>query len=230
MKKILFTVLTLSYMLLANTLPSTIKTTISKVTITGEVQLSANVPAGMSGIIVHNYGNSLLAISHATISQGDGKASIQEYKAILHENIPNIQTPAQKGDTVIFGNFYNNVLVIAPNKTTYRKITNTYHRTWVHPDAYALDFMKEGSSHLNLPSIKKFAQLNQVGLVLIVDNNKILILDPISQQFLGELPYHSTQEEAMSPFYARFEQMDTSTFGFSNTTYTPYFQSVAGLK
>ena len=215
---------------MANTLPSTITTTIAKVTANGQIQLSTTVPAGMSGIVIHNYGNGLSAISHATVSQGNGLASLQAYRTILHENIPNIQTEANAGDKVIFGNFYNNVLVIAPNQTVYRNITKSYNKTWVHPDAYALDFMKEGSSHLTLDSIKKFAQLNQVGLVLIVAQDKVLILDPISKQFLGEFPTTLNQQDTMAPFYARFEQMDTSTFGFSSNTYTPYFQSIAGLK
>jgi len=230
MTKILVTFLTLSYMLIADALPTTITTTIANVNSNGEIQLSSSVPAGMSGIVIHNYGNALSAISNATVSKGNGQASLQEYRAILHENIPNIQTLAQKGDKVVFGNFYNNVLLIAPNESTYRAITSRYAKTWVHPDAYALDFMKEESVALNKESLKKFAQLNQVGLVLIVAQNRLLILDPISQQFLGEMPTSSNQEKAMAPFYARFEQMDTSTFGFSNTNYTPYFQSIAGLK
>jgi len=217
-------------MLIADALPTTITTTIANVNSNGEIQLSSSVPAGMSGIVIHNYGNALSAISNATVSKGNGQASLQEYRAILHENIPNIQTLAQKGDKVVFGNFYNNVLLIAPNESTYRAITSRYAKTWVHPDAYALDFMKEESVALNKESLKKFAQLNQVGLVLIVAQNRLLILDPISQQFLGEMPTSSNQEKAMAPFYARFEQMDTSTFGFSNTNYTPYFQSIAGLK
>jgi len=216
-------------MLIANPLPSTITTSIANVT-NGQIQLSTTVPAGMSGIVIHNYGNGLSAISHATVSQGNNLASLQPYRTILHENIPNIQTEAQKGDKVIFGNFYNNALIIAPNQKVYRTISENYTKTWVHPDAYALDFMKEGSSYLTLDSIKKFAQLNQVGLVLIVTQNNVLILDPISKQFLGKFPMTLNQQDAMAPFYARFEQMDTSTFGFSNNTYVPYFQSVAGLK
>ena len=230
MNKILLTLFTFSYMLMADALPNTIKTTIASITANGEIELSSSVPAGMSGIVIHNYGNGLSAISHATVSQGNAHASLSAYRAILHENIPNIQTEAKAGDKVIFGNFYNNALVIAPNQTAYRAVTRQYQRTWVHPDAYALDFMKEDASTLNLESLKKFAQRNQVGLVLIVAENKLRILDPISQQFVGESAFNVAQEGSVAPFYARFEQMDTSTFGFSGNNYTPYFQSVAGLQ
>ena len=230
MKKILFILLALSYTLFANALPSTISTTISAVTSNGQVQLSNNTPKGMSGIIIHNYGNGLSAITHAIISKGGNKASIIPYEAIPHENIPNIQTAVTKGDKVVFGNFYENALVIAPNRDVYRKITTTYKKTWIHPDAYALEFMNDGETQLNLDNIRKFAQLNQVGLVLIVDSTQLFILDPVSEQFLGTVPMQVNQANAMAPFYARFKQMDISVFGLSKKEYTPYFQSVAGLK
>jgi len=230
MKKILFILLASSYLLVADALPNTITTTISKISNSGEIQLSANIPTGMSGIIVHNYGNGLSAITHASISKGNGEASLMPYTAILHENIPNIQTEAQVGDKVVFGNFYNNSMLIAPNKKIYRTITKTYKRKWLHPDAYALEFMQEGETTLSLDSIHKFAQLNQLGLVLIVAPNRVLILDPISKQFLGAIPLQTDENNAIAPFFARFEQIDVSTFGFTEKNYTPYYQSVAGLK
>ena len=230
MKKILFTLLALSYMLIANGLPNTITTTIANLNTNGEIQLSNSVPVGMSGIVIHNYGNGLSAISHAVVSQGGSHASLHPYQAILHENIPNIQTEAKVGDKVIFGNFYHNALVIAPNQRAYQAVTQQYQRTWVHPDAYALDFMKEGSKRLNVESLKKFAQLNQVGLVLIVEEKSIRILDPISQQFIGNIATSLPQGEPITPFYARFEEVGSSLFNFASKSYLPYFQSVAGLQ
>ena len=230
MQKILFILLAISYTLFANALPNSISTTISTVSSNGNIQLSGNIPKGMSGIVIHNYGNGLSAITHATISQGNSHASLIPYEAISHDNIPNIQTEAKAGDRVIFGNFYNNALVIAPNRDIYRKITTTYKKTWIHPDTYAVEFMKNGETHLTLKSLKKFAQLNQIGLVLIIAQNRLLILDPISEQFIGSVPMQVNQANAMAPFYARFGQMDTSVFGFSEKNYTPYFKSVAGVK
>ena len=230
MQKILFILWAISSTLFANALPNTINTMVSNVTSNGQIQLTTNIPIGMSGIIIHNYGNGLSAITHATVSQGEGRASVVSYEAIPHENIPNIQTAVRKGDKVVFGNFYDNALLIAPNRDIYRKITQSYKKTWLHPDAYAVDFMKDGETKLSLDNIKKFAQLNQVGLVLIVTSTQLLILDPISEQFLGAIPMQVNQANAMAPFYARFKQMDVSVFGFSEKDYTPYFQSVAGLK
>jgi hypothetical protein len=230
MKNFLLILLTTSYALFADALPTEVKTTISSIGNNGEIQLASTVPKGMSGVIVHDYGNGLSAITHTSFSTGAAKATVSDYTAIEHKNIPSIQTAVQVGDQVIFGNFYDNVLIIAPNKESYRNITKQYKRTWLHSDAYALEFMRGGETSLSLENIQQFAQNNQVGLVLIVEKTQLLILDPISKQFLGALPFNLKNSESIAPFYARFKQMDVSTFGFSNKEYTPYFQSVAGLK
>lgn len=229
MKKIILTLLATSYLLVAQTLPNTITTTITNIGNSGEIQLANSVPKGRSGLIIHNYGNNLSAITHATISNGS-TASVLPYQAILHDNIPNIKTNATIGDKVVFGNFYDNALLIAPNQEVYKKITKTYKRTWIHPDQFALYLMKKEETHLTLENIKKFAQLNQIGLVLIVVPNRVVILDPISKNFLGAFTLQTNTENAMSPFYARFGQIDISTFGFSKKDYPPYYQAVAGLK
>ena len=229
MKKILSILFTTGYFLFANALPSSITTSISNIE-NGQIHLATNVPKGMSGIIMHNYGHGLSAITHASISLGAGQASIQNYTTLSHENIPSIKTAVSIGDKVIFGNFYNNALVIAPNQNSYNQITKSFHKNWIHPDAFALDFMKNGESSLSLENLKTFSKLNQIGLVLLVDKDKVLILDPMSKQFVGALNIQTNQANPMSPFYARFNQMDVSLFGVSQNSYTPYFQSIAGLK
>jgi hypothetical protein len=228
MKKILLILIT-TYSLFADALPTTATTTVKSLS-NGNIQLSSNVPAGRSGIIIHNYGNGLSAITHTTISLGNGKASLQPNIAIDHKNIPSIKTDVIAGDKVIFGNFYNNALVIAPNQVAYKQITQKFSRTWIHPDAFALDFMKEGETSLTMHSLNHFAKKNQIGLVLVVASDKLLIIDPISKKIIGSTGLKTNPNSAMSPFYARFNQMNVSLFNLSDTQYTPYFQSMAGLQ
>lgn len=229
MKKILLFIFIVNYSLFAEALPTSIKSSV-KSTSNGIIQLSSTVPAGRSGIVMHNYGNGLLAITHAVISLGGDKASIQSNRAVVHKNIPSIQTGISAGDLVVFGNFYNNALIIAPNQTAYRQIRAKFNRTWIHPDAFALDFMREEESYINMNSLKHFAKKNQIGLVLVVAKNKLLVIDPISKQIIDSRGLKTNSKSAMSPFYARFKQINLSVFGTSDKTFTPYFQSVAGLK
>ena len=229
MKKLLLLLVT-TYALMANSLPQSVSTTVSNINNDGSIQLSSSVPKGMSGVIIHNYGNGLTAITHSIITQEGAKATVLPYTAMTHKNIPNIQTDVKVNDQVILGNFYNNVLLIAPNARSYENISKSFQRTWIHPDAYAVDFMDEGDKAISLTSLKNFAEQNQVGLVLIVTQNRLRILDPISQQFLGEQSISGIGANTMSPFFARFNQTNVSLFDFSSTNYTPYYQAMEALK
>ena len=228
MKKFILLLLT-TYSLVANNLPEPIQTTIKS--INGDtIQLANNIPEGVSGIIVHNYGNGLSAITHSVITTKDGKAKTLPYKAIMHQNIPTVKTEAKVNDKVILGGFYNNALIIAPDAKTYSDISKSFKKIWIHPDAYALDFMKEGNPAISLDSLQKFARANQIGLVLIASTNRLLILDPISKKFLGHKTIKSTANQPMKPFFSRFKQMDTSTFGWSDDKLEDYYIAIDKLK
>jgi hypothetical protein len=229
MKKFLLLLLT-SCWILANSLPQRIETTIKSIDKNGNIQLSTSVPVGMSGIVVHSYGNGLSAITHSLTTQQNSLVKVQPYTAILHENIPTVKTDVKVNDRVILGAFYDNAMLIAPDARTYATITKNFKKTWIHPDAYALEFMGQGESAISTKSLEKFAQANQIGLVLIVDQNKILILDPISQLFLGELPLNIKAEKTVNPFFSRFEQVDVSTFGFSKVQLVDYYQAIKNIQ
>ena len=228
MKKLLLLLLT-SYTLMADALPQSITTTIKSINKNGQITLATAVPKGMSGIVVHNYGNGLTAITNAVVSGTNGKATLFNYTAIPHDNIPNINTTSKVNDKVVLGNFYNNTLVIAPNSAIYTAITKKFKKTWIHPDRFALDFMRESQSAISLDNIQEFAKKNQVGLVLIYSNSGLLFLDPISQKIIGKTKVFGNAKETMNPFYARFEQMDTSTFGMSSISLTDYYTAVQAI-
>lgn len=229
MKKLLLLLLT-TYSLIANSLPERIETTIKSIDKNGNIQLSTSVPVGMSGIVVHNYGNGLSAITHSLTTKANSTVKIKPYTAILHENIPTVKTDVKVNDKVILGAFYENAMLIAPDARTYANISKNFKKTWIHPDAYALEFMGKGESAISTKSLKKFAQANQVGLVLIVDSDKILILDPISKLFLGQLPLNIKAEKTINPFFSRFEQIDVSAFGFSKVKLVDYYQAIKNIQ
>ena len=228
MKQLLFILLT-TYTLVADALPKSIQTTITNIDATGRVQLATSVPKGMSGVVIHNYSNGLFAITHKIISLGNGSATSEPYTATRHENIPTVKTNIQLKDKVILGGFYNNALVIAPNIETYDAITHQFHKTWIHPDAYAVEFMKEGQSAISLESLRRFATINQVGLILIATREGLRILDPISQTFLGQLPLTIKGSKTLNPFFTRFQQQDASLFSFGNREYSDYYQAIKAL-
>jgi hypothetical protein len=214
---------------MADALPQSITTTIKSIEKNGQITLATSAPKGMSGIVVHNYGNGLIAITNSVITGKNGKATLLNYSAIPHDNIPNVNTASKVNDKVILGNFYNNTLLIAPNAKSYNNITKKFNKTWIHPDRFALDFMSDSQSAISLNNLEKFAKKNQVGLVLIASNNGLYFLDPISKQFIGKTNLALTSDKAMSPFFARFEQMDTSVFGMDKVSITDYHKAVASI-
>jgi hypothetical protein len=214
---------------MADALPQSITTTIKSINKNGQITLATAAPKGMSGIVVHEYGNGLSAITNAVITGKNGKATLLNYSAMRHKNIPNVKTASKVNDKVVLGNFYNNALLIAPNATSYNNITKKFNKTWIHPDRFALDFMRDSQSAISLDNIESFAKKNQVGLVLIVSKNALLFLDPISREFIGKSNLALNSDKAMSPFYARFKQVDTSAFGMSKVSLTDYHKAVASI-
>lgn len=229
MKKILF-ILLLNYILFAESLPSSISTTISSVS-ANQATVETSVPKGTSGIVVHNYGNKLYAITHILVSQGEKEAIIKPYIGVEHNKLPNIKSPVVKGDKVIFGNFYNNLLIIAPNEEVYRKTKQNISRSFVHPDTYAMDLITHSETKISLDNLKAFSQRNQVGLVLIATKESVMVLDPISSEYLFKFPVAKTNNPTLSPFYARFEQISNGFFGTeSNQKFLDYYEGVDQIK
>ena len=230
MKKLLFLLL-LNYSLFADVLPNRTTTTITSVD-AHSVQVEASVPQGTSGIVIHNYGNNLSAITHIIVTTGDKQATVHPYQDLGDTKLPNIKSGVEKGDKVIFGNFYSNLLLIAPNEEAYRKTKQTLQRNFIHPDVYAMDLIVNGEQQITFNNLKAFAHKNQIGLVLITTKENIMVLDPLSSKYLATLPLTKTlNSTATSPFYARFEQISNGFFGTeSNQKFLEYYQGIGQLK
>ena len=230
MNKLLLLVLT-TLSLIASNLPQSTETTIQTVKKNGVVQLTKNIQKGMSGIVIHDYGNGLSAITHTVISQGEGQATIKSYEILRHTKLPSIKTALKQGDKVIFGNLYHNALLIAPDRQSYSSITKSIKKTWIHPDTYAMYLIKNDEIALSLENLKQFAMKNQVGLIAIVTKDSLLTLDPISGVYLTKQPLNLTVAKTQSPFYARFKQISNDIFSAEDTRkFSEYYKGVGQLK
>jgi len=217
MHKIALMILT-ALPLFAGFFPSTVHTSISSVG-NNTVSLRSALPVnGMSAVVVHNYGNSLKAItSYITQTSSNGKAKLINNDIIHHDELPTIKTAVAAGDKVIGGYLYNTVLLLAPNADTYAKITSSYHKLWIHPDQFALFLSKEGDTHPTKANLAAFAKEYQIGLVYIVRNGSAVLLDPISGQVVGKKAMNNLPSKAQYPFYMRFDEIQTGWFSKSAT-------------
>ncbi|HHH51649.1 MAG TPA: hypothetical protein ENK76_04715 [Campylobacterales bacterium] len=231
MRKIILMILS-SLLLMAMDLPQRTKTTIQAIDNKKQVTLTNSIPKGRSGIVVHSYGNGLFAITHTAISQGGTKATIGKYNILKHDNLPTIKTDLKEGDQVIFGNLYDNVLLIAPNQKVYSSITKSIKKVWIHPDIYASFLIVNDEDRITKKNLKQFAMETQVGLVAIVAKDSLRIFDPISGNYLRRIAINTTiNGKAQSPFYARFEQISTDIFSENDKKEFPaYYKGIEKIK
>jgi len=231
MNKIILMVLS-TFVLMATDLPQRIKTTIKSINNSSQISLANSIPKGRSGIVIHSYGNGLFAITHTAISQGGNRATIGSYSMLKHENLPTIKTTIKEGDQVIFGNLYDNILLIAPNEQSYNSITKSIKKVWIHPDLYASFLIINDEDRITKKNLKKFAIETQVGLVAIVAKDGLRIFDPISGNYLKKIAINNpANSKAQSPFYARFEQISTDIFSEDDKKeFPPYYKGIEKIK
>ncbi len=214
--------------LFAGFFPSTVHTSVSSVN-KNTVTLRSTLPVnGMSGIVIHDYGNSLEAItSYITQTSSNGNAKLIGRDILQHDELPTIKTAVRAGNKVIGGYLYNNILLLAPDANTYAKITSAHSKKWIHPDLYALFLSQEGDAYPTKANLATFAKEYQVGLIYIVRNGSAVLLDPISGQIVGKKTMSNLPAKGEYPFHMRFEKIDAGWFsGDKKTSYYQLMESI----
>jgi len=207
--------------LLAGFFPQTVHTSISKVTKDSMILKKAFPVNGMSGVVVHRYSDELQAITNRVIQASSTHLKLIEGDIIEHNALPTINTAVKAGDKVIGGYLYSNVLLLAPDAKTYAKVTSQYKKNWIHPDLFALFLANEGDTVPTKENLAKFAKAYQIGLVAIIGQNKIKLLDPISSQIVSQKAIAGLSPKGEAPFYMRFDKIDAGWFS-KNTTHNYY--------
>lgn len=204
----------LSLPLFAGFFPQTVYTSVKSVkgnTITLNKKFPIN---GMSGVVIHNYGNELTAItSRIAQTSSDKSVALVSTDILHHDELPTIKTPVSAKDKVIGGYLYNNVLLLAPDADTYAKITSEHHKKWIHPDLFALYLSVEDEEKPTKKNLADFAKKYQVGLIYIVRKKSAVLLDPVSGKIIAKKPMSDLPKKGSFPFYMRFKSLDTGWFG-----------------
>ncbi len=228
MKKLALLLLSTAFPLLAGFFPPTVHTTVKAVD-GNRLTLARPLPVnGMSGIVIHDFGKGLQAITALLTQTAPGQASFHKGDLLLHKGLPTPRSVAAPGDKVIGGYLYNNVLVLAPNAETYAKITRAGGRFWIHPDLYAAFLAREGDSTPDPDNLAKFAREAQVGLVYVVKKGEAILFDPISGRVVGRKAFQPVGTDTKYPFYNRFSKISGGLFGGSGEG--DYYQSVGAIR
>jgi hypothetical protein len=214
--------------LMADFFPSTVYSSVGSIN-QNKVTLTRAFPAkGMSGIIIHNYGHSLTAITSYLVYEGGNRGTLVENEPILHKQLPSVKPNIRSHDKVIGGYLYNNILLLAPDANTYARITSSASKNWIHPDLYAMFLSKEGDQYPTRENLAKFANEYQVGLIYIVQRGKAVLYDPISKRYVSQKTLNGLPAKGQFPFYMRLGKIKAGWFSKEATG--EYYQMMGNIR
>ena len=216
MPKIAF-FLSLALPLFAGFFPETVHTSITSATAKTLQLKNPFAYNGMSGIVTHQYGSKLQAITSRIVQVSKSKMQLLKGDMVNHDNLPTINTSVQTGDKVIGGYLYDNVLLLAPDAQTYKQLTSTYTKNWIHPDLFAMYLSNIGDKKPTKENLASFAKTYQVGLICIVSQNSLKLLDPISGKVIRQKSMSGLPNKGKSPFFMRLDKIDSGMFSSSTT-------------
>ena len=220
----------ISLPLFAGFFPQTVHTSIKSVN-GNTVTLNSKFPLnGMSGVVIHNYGHDLTAItSRLTQTSSKGQAMLLDAAVIDHDALPSIKTSVSPKDKVIGGYLYSNVLLLAPDADTYAKITSSKQKTWIHPDLFAVYLSVVGDDIPTKENLASFAKKFQIGLIYIVRQNTAVLLDPISGKIVGQKNMSGLPKEGHFPFYMRLQSLESGWFGKDESAKGNYYNTMQSI-
>ena len=220
----------ISLPLFAGFFPQTVHTSIKSVK-GNAITLNSKFPLnGMSGVVIHNYGNDLTAItSRITQTSSNGQAVLLDADVIDHDALPSIKTSVAPKDKVIGGYLYNNILLLAPDADTYAKITASKQKKWIHPDLFATYLSVVGDDIPTKENLASFAKKFQIGLIYIVRKDTAVLLDPISGKIVGQKNMAGLPQKGQFPFYMRLKSIESGWFGGSSNTTGNYYNTMQSL-
>ena len=214
--------------LFADFFPKSIHTKVTSIS-HDTIKLQNTFPVkGMSGVVIHPYAKSVAAITSYVVQNSKSEVKLLKTSLLEHDKIPTINTKVKKGDKVIGGYLYDNVLLLAPDVKTYQHITTTEYKNWIHPDLFAVYLSSIGDEKATRENLKSFAKKYQVGLVYIVRKNSAVLLDPISSKILSKKSMQHLPKEGKYPFYMRLDEIKSSWFSFSKKK-RDYYQAMERL-
>ncbi|MBL0720995.1 MAG: plasminogen-binding N-terminal domain-containing protein [Sulfurovum sp.] len=183
---------------------------------------------GMSGIVIHNFGSELKAISNYIRYEGGNNATTIGFEPIVHQELPTVKPKVRAKDKVIGGYLYKNILLLAPDYNTYKRITSSAKKNWIHPDLYAMFLSKIGDQIPTKFNLLKFASEYQIGLIYIVQRGKGVLYDPVSARYISSTELSGLPIKGQFPFYMRLGKIDSGWF--SRDAKGTYYNTVGNLR
>jgi hypothetical protein len=185
----------------------------------------------MHGIVVHRFDEEhSIALSWAEVTKIEGESTTLKMipmRALEQSALPSGTWVPSVGDEVILGYNYQRALLIAPNPSIYKKITQQHsEREWVHPDIFATLLSSSGHPSPLREDFDYACSINNIGLVSFMFDRSVLTLDCKSFTIMENRSSSMTSSEEQLPFYSRVPNIQANWFGKGSSRlkeYAPHY-------
>jgi hypothetical protein len=200
MKSVLSILIATISLIYASSIPSKSYTTITSVNlnhVTLEEPIGVN---GESALVVRTLATGEFATAYI-MQTSKNKAVLVDNDPTNGKHLANIKPTLKVGDRVLGGFLYHKIMVIAPNKDSFKEIQNKFGIHSINPDLFLAFLKAKKHKYPNRTLYKKFAKLVGIGLFLIAKDDDVSIYDPISQKILKKTSFLNTGLSDIKPFY-----------------------------
>ena len=195
------------------------------------VETPPQAQVGMYGVIVHwfdkTHSTALSWIEVKSIEGNTSTLSMVPIHALEQSALPSGRWEPHVGDEVVLGYNYHRALLIAPNLSVYKKVTDFHpERTWVHPDIFAAVLSSHGHPTPLKEDFSYACRANNIGLVYFVLDDSIITVDCQSFKILQSKSTTIKTEKIQLPFYSRITHIEANWFGEGSSEleeYAPYY-------
>jgi hypothetical protein len=157
--------------------------------------------------------------------------AIHNFELLPQSALPAYRIPVTKGDSVILNFLYERALAIAPNKESYKAITQNHPELlWVHPDLFASQLSFDYNPS---PSKKDFQTMciqHHIGLLFFSLGDEEKVIDCKSFKTVQTVPLSTKTTDTNTPFYHRLKEISGRVFGLFGgkeiKDYQSYYQTL----
>ncbi len=176
-----------------------------------------DLKVGESGIIRHkfddNYSSIIGIATIIKIDSGNAIASITSTNILSQKYLPMPTNKPAQNDEIYFRLFNNNAFIIAPDLDTYEHIRTTHSQVhFLNSDLMVGYLFDSGGFDPKPKFLTKVCQIYNVGLLYIVTQNKLNILDcqslvVVADEFLDT----SNVKSSIAPFFSRIQYISSGS-------------------
>ncbi|MDF1882239.1 plasminogen-binding N-terminal domain-containing protein [Sulfurimonas sp. MAG313] len=192
-----------------------------------EAEAIKGAQVGMYGVIVKHFNDkhatALSWVEVTGIKEGKIHAKMIPIYALEQSALPAGTWVSDVGDELVLGYNYHRALLIAPNPSVYKKVTQ-YHKEkkWVHPDIFAAVLSTNGHPTPLIEDFSNMCRVNNIGVISFVIDSSILTLDCHSFKILSNKKTLQQNNEVQLPFYTRVTNIESNWFGKGNEELNEY--------